>query len=225
MKRLHGVAALVLGLAVCAGLARLAFAARATPLIATFQTTASELTGVFGDGLPATAPNTYVHQTKYFPGLNAVQCFIGSNNKDADLVTYQTGRKLKFRFDRTSAAFLASGLPALTDGQSEFQAEVDLFAINYLASYTDMTIGWTGWVQMDLEFQVDRYTYELDYQHLAVFKFSSTEWLITSYPEDVAAAPDVHPDAKANLNIIRRRSQTKFGEVTMPIRFLIQVKP
>jgi hypothetical protein len=183
------------------------FAAKATPLVASFLAHGGT-TGVSDDGVPT-----------YNNGASGVQCYFGVNGRDVDLVTYNTPRTLHFDFDASSAAFQASGIT-----QSSFNAEVDIFGINYFGPYRTMAVGTTAQVQMDLEFYVGRITYELDYSSLAAYRVSETEWLITSDASDIDGFPGFSASPTASLNVIRRKSVTKFGNVTMPIRFMVTIK-
>ncbi|MBI1939877.1 MAG: hypothetical protein HYS33_00055, partial [Acidobacteria bacterium] len=180
-----------------------------TPLVGTvLDNQSSTGYGVSGDG-----NGTYVD------GVGGVQCYFGVNGKDADLVTYNSGRTLRFEFDPNSPAWQNSDLP-----QSDFNAEIDFFGINYWGRYMDMGIGTTAQVQMDLEFKVGRLTYELDYQSLAVIRESATKWLITSDPADIPGDPGFTASDQANLNVIRRRAQETFGAVNMPLRVELTLK-
>lgn len=177
----------------------------ATPLTATWSTPAGF--GVHDDGNPV-----------YDHGTSGVQCYFGVNGRDANLVTYNTPRRLQFSFDSSSTAWQNSGLA------QDFLAEVDLFGINYFGPYRTMGVGTTAQVQMDLEFKVGRLTYELDYPSLAAMRLSETEWLITSDPADIPGFPGFTVSDLASLNVIRRRSQETFGAVNMPIRFVVVMK-
>ncbi len=200
-------------------------AARAAPSTCTFLGNNSPTTGISDDG-----------RALYDHGVEGVRCYFGVNGRDAILVTYTTPRKLLFKFNPDAPAFVQSGL-----GVANFTAVVDLFGINYYAPYRDMIPGNTSRVQMDLEFYVGNITYELDYQNLAVMRLKdrTDTWLITSDPNDICPAwisgepPRVQdcmewlqfvPSSEADLNVIRRKSQTKFGKVNMPIRFEMKMK-
>jgi hypothetical protein len=162
-------------------------------------------TGVSDDGDPY-----YKHN------IGGVQCYFGVNGRDADLVTYNTGRTLHFVFD--PAASSVAGL------DSDFHAEVDIFAINYWGQYEAMGFGSTAQVQMDLEFYVGRITYELDYPSLAVMRLTSDMWLITSDPGDIPGDPGFTASSEADLNVIRRRKQETYATVNMPIRFYVRLQ-
>jgi len=177
----------------------------ATPLNATFQDLkADELTGVTGDG------NPYMHND------GAVQCYFGVAGKDVDLVTYNTGRKLHFKFADSDVA--GTPLPA------EFDAEVDFFGINYWGQYMAMTVGRTAQVQMDLEFYMGNITYELDYSSLAVKRTGENTWLVTSDINNIGGFPGFYPSDEADLNVIRRRKQQTYATVNMPIRFTVTLQ-
>ncbi len=179
----------------------------ATPLVAIWTTASSTGFGVFDDG-----------NNRYENGIGKVQCYFGVSGKDVDVVTYNSGRKLHFKFDPNNSALQSSGLSA------DFLAESDLFGINYFGRYRDMGIGTTAQVQADLEFYVGRITYELDYPSLAVMRISENTWRITSDPLDIPGNPGFTPSDEADLNVIRRRSQESFGQVNMPIRFEVTIK-
>ncbi len=178
-----------------------------TPLVAIWTTASSTGFGVFDDG-----------NNRYENGVGKVQVYFGVTGKDVDVVTYNSGRKLHFKFDPNNSALQGSGLPA------DFLAESDLFGINYFGRYREMGIGTTAQVQADLEFYVGRITYELDYPSLAVMRISETTWLVTSNPLDIPGNPGFQASDEADLNVIRRRSQETFGTVNMPIRFEVTVK-
>jgi hypothetical protein len=172
------------------------------PLEVVFQTPGSS-PGVFDDGA------AYTH------GVGEVQCYLGVSRKDADLVTYNSDRKLHFIFDPSSQVWRDAGL------DQDFSSEVDFFGINYWGRYDEMAIGSTAQVQADLEFYVGRITYELDYPSLAVQRIGAGEWLITSDPGVIGGDPGFTASAEADLNVIRRRKQETFGVVQMPIQFVI----
>ena len=70
------------------------------PLKATWTTASSTGFGVFDDG-----NNIYEH------GVGGVQAYFGVAGKDVDVVTYNTARKLHFKFDANSTAWQGSSLP------------------------------------------------------------------------------------------------------------------
>jgi hypothetical protein len=167
-------------------------------------------TGVFG-----TAGNVYVN------GVNRLQAYIGVGGKDANLVTYSTGRTLHYTFDATSPAWSASGIPAT------FDAESDFFGVNWSMKYQEMGLGTVGIVQGDLEFKVGAVTYELEYFNIAVKRLSETEWLLTT--DCLRLDPNgcwnygFTPSSVANLKVIRRKSQDNYGSVAMPITFRVKL--
>jgi len=177
------------------------------PLKATWMTASSTGFGVFDDG-----NNIYEH------GVGGVQAYFGVAGKDVDVVTYDSGRRLRFKMDSNSPALKLSGLPA------DFMAESDMFGINYWGRYREMGIGTTAQVQSDLEFYVGLKTYELDYPSLAVRRISEDTWLVTSDPLDIPGNPGFQASDEADLNVIRRNRQTTFGTVNMPIRFEVKIK-
>ena len=176
-----------------------------TPLTATW--TAQSGVGVSHDG-----------NAIYDHGAGGLQVYFGVSGKDVDVVTYNTGRKLHFKFDPNNSALQGSGLPA------DFSAESDLFGINYFGRYRDMNVFTTAQVQADLEFYVGRITYELDYPSLAARRIAEDTWLVTSDPLDIPGDPGFQASDEANLNVIRRSKQQTFGIVNMPIRFLVKIK-
>lgn len=184
-----------------------AFAAPATPLVATFLDKLAA-TGVSDDGNPA-----------YANGVQGVRCYFGVNGRNANLITYNTPRKLHFTFDPSSPAWRGSGLP-----QADFLAEVDLYGVNYFGSYQSMGIGTTAQVQMDVEFHVGNSTYELDYRSLAAKRISVDTWLITSNPLDIGGNPGFAASSAATLNVIRHRTKENFGSVNMPIRVEVKLQ-
>jgi len=184
----------------------------ATTLNAVMSTSGS--TGVFDDGDP-----------NYNNGTDAVQVYFGVGGKDLDLVTYDTGRTMEFVFDQSSPVVQsaqAAGLPV-----GDFTAEMDFFGINYFGRYRDMGIGTTAQVQADLEFHIggpNPTTFELEYPSLAVMRLSATEWLVTTDPADIPGDPGFQASSSALLNMIRRRKQTTYGTVSMPIRFTVTIQ-
>ena len=190
-------------------LAPLAHAVKATPLTCKWEPNYSGW-GLFDDG-------NYVYDN----GVGRVRCYFGVNNKDVDLVTYNSGRTLHFIFSPADAeTAAAAGLP------SDFNAEVDLFGINYYGPFTSMGVGTTAQVQMDLEFHRpdSPLTYELDYSSLAATRLTQDTWLITSEVESANMYAPFAPSSLAKLNVVRRRSTQTFGTVDMPIRFTVHLK-
>ncbi len=184
----------------------------ATTLNAVLQTPGSQ--GVFPDS-----------SANYNNGDSGVQVYFGVGGKDLDLVTYDTGRTMRFEFDQSSPVVLAAqaaGLPA-----GSFNAEMDFFGINYFGRYREMGVGTTAQVQADLEFHIggpNPTTFELEYPSLAVMRLSETEWLVTTNPADIPGFPGFNASSSALLNIIRRRKQTSYGVVSMPLRFTVTVQ-
>ena len=187
----------------------------ATTLDAVMSTPGS--TGVFDDG-----------DVNYNNGASGVQVYFGVGGKDLDLVTYNTGRTMEFVFDQSSPVVQsaqAAGLPV-----GNFTAEMDFFGINYWGRYRDMTIGTTAQVQADLEFHIggpSPTTFELEYPSLAAKRISETQWVVTSDKDDAifgGGNPGFDASPTALLNIVRRRKQTSYGTVSMPIRFTVTVQ-
>ena len=171
-------------------------------------------TGVFDDG-----------NVNYNNGASGVQVYFGVGGKDLDLVTYDTGRTMEFMFNQSSPVVQSAqgaGLPV-----GNFTAEMDFFGINYFGRYRDMGIHTTAQVQADLEFHIggpNPTTFELEYPSLAVMRLSETEWLVTSDPADIPGDPGFQASSSALLNMIRRRKQTTYGTVSMPISFTVTVQ-
>jgi hypothetical protein len=211
MKRRVSVSLLVVALAFT--LATAAFGAKgsAQKLVATYLDNFSVF-GVQDDGNPV-----------YEDGVGSVQAYFGVSGKDVDIVTYNTGRKLRYTFDPASTPFQNSGIAAVHPS-GNFLAISDLFGINYWGRYRDMGIGTTAQVQSDLEFYVGNVTYELDYASLAVYRVNATTWLFTTDPADIPGNPGFQASKVAKLNVIRRRSVTHFGTVDMPMRFEVTLK-
>lgn len=176
-----------------------------SPLVANWHAISQTGFGVFDDG-----------NARYAHGEGGVQCYFGVAGKDVDLVTYNTGRKLRFKFNPNSVAWQGSSLP------QDFTAESDLFGINYWGQYKAMGIGTTAQVQMDLEFYVGRITYELDYSSLAVKRTGENTWLVTSDP--LYSVTGLAVTDEADLNVIRRNKQQTFGVVNMPIEFEVTLQ-
>ena len=197
----------LLALLVLGSFASLGFAAKkpggggGTPnYIPTVCTVSDQSQGVSSDG-----------SGPYSNGVDGVQCYISVSKNDADLVTYNTPRTLHFEFPAGDPAVAAAKIPSSLD------AVVDIFAINYYGNYDSMGVGTTAQVHLSLQFYVGSVTYELDYAALAVIRLDPNTWLITSERDDSLYAPFTFgPDAK--LNVIRRRAQTTYGVVSMPLR-------
>ena len=195
--------ALVFSLALC--LATLAWAARSTPLAANFLPNFSTTGfGVSDDGNAA-----------YVNGIQAVKCYFGVNNQNANLVTYSTGRKLVFKLDPASPAAVASGLPTGVP----VAAEVDFYGINYYGQFQSMGLGTTAQLKASLQFKANNTTYDLTYQSLAVKRTSASTWLITSDPNDIGGFPGFNATDQAELSSFRKRTKIAYGAVNMPIRF------
>lgn len=197
-----------LGLLLVAASSSVAFAAKGTPLTSTFSTSLLNTAyGVFDDG-----------KGPYYNGISGVQCYFGVSGKDLDLVTYNTPRTLTYKFDTSQTAWQAANIPAT------FTAVSDFYGVNYYGQYVAQGIGTTAQVHGTLQFYVGNITYQLDYQSLASYRESSNTWLITSdpWPYDPLLPegnPGFTPSTQAALSVIRRKSQTTFGTVNMPIRF------
>ena len=186
------------------------FAGSGTPLTATFLANDTAI-GVTGDG-----NGTYAN------GTNGVQCYLGVAGKDLDLVTYNTGRKLHFKFDTSSPAWQASGLPA------ELDAEADFYGINFFGPYASMGAGTTAQVHGTLQFHLPNspYTWELDYQSLAAKRDSANPniWHVTSNPNDIGGFPGFTASNQAALGAFRKRTKQTFGAVNMSIRFDVKLQ-
>ena len=184
----------------------------ATTLNAVMSTSGS--TGVYDDGDP-----------NYNNGASGVQVYFGVGGKDLDLVTYDTGRTMTFRFDQSDPdvqAAQAAGLPV-----GDFTAEMDFFGINYWGRYREMAIGSTAQVQADLEFHTGGpmpTTFELEYPSLCVTRLDATTWLVSTDMSHLEGNPGFDASSIALLNIIRRRKQTSYGTVDMPLRFTVTVQ-
>jgi hypothetical protein len=186
----------------------------ATTLNAVMSTPGSQ--GVYSDG------------NAYNNGEGGVQVYFGVGGKDLDLVTYNTERTMRFEFDQSSPVVQnaqAAGLPV-----GSFNAEMDFFGINYWGRFRDMTPGTTAVLASDLEFHIggpNPTTFELEYPSLAVRRMSATEWVVTSDPNDAifgGGNPGFDASPLALLNVIRRRKQSSYGTVSMPIRFTVTVQ-
>lgn len=152
----------------------------------------------------------------YAAGFEGVRCYFGVKGKNLVLVTYNTPRKLHFKFDPSSVAWQRSGLPA------EFAAEVDFYGVNFYGPYVSMGDGTTAQVQASLQFHYAGNTYELAYPALAAYRTGNT-WLITSNRYDIPGYPGFWASDQASINLLRRNRKTNMGAVNMPVRF--QVTP
>ena len=212
MKRRISVPLLAVALAFT-----LATAAFAAPKSSTQKLIATVFNTIGVFGVESDGNTIYEH------GVGNVQVYFGVGGKDVDLVTYNTTRNLRYRFDPTSTAFVNSGIAAVHPS-GDFMAITDLFGINYWGRYRDMGIGTTAQVQSDVEFYVGNITYELDYASLAVMRTSANTWLFTTDPADIPGDPGFQASKVAKLNVIRRNSVTHFGTVDMPLRFEVTLK-
>ncbi len=187
----------------------LAWAARSTPLSANFLPNLSvNGVGVSDDGNPY-----------YINGVQAVKCYFGVNNQNANLVTYSTGRKLVFQFDPASPAANTSGLSTA----APVAAEVDFYGINYYGQFQSMGVGTTAQLKGSLQFKANNTTYDLTYASLAVMRISSTTWLITTNPNDIPGFPGFNASDQAELSSFRKRTKTVYGAVNMPMRFEVTI--
>ena len=212
MKRFAVAASLLVTLAAFTAIRPLGFAARGIPLTCNWNDPVPPYsgTGVYGD-----VSGEYEH------GTGGVSCYFGVNARDVDMVTYNSGRTLHFVFDGSDPDVQGAAFPTAT-----FDAEVDLFGINYFGRFTDMAVGTTAQVQMDLEFHVPEgpkpRTFELDYSSLAAKRLDNNTWLITSESAPVDNGQTVF-SRTAKLNEIRRRGSVPYGEVEMPIQFTVTI--
>jgi hypothetical protein len=177
------------------------------PLTADFWAVSG--TGVNGDG-----------QGPYANSKSAkVSCYFSSNGSGLVLTTYNSGRVLKFAFDTSSPAWQASGLPA------DFGAEVNLNGINFYGKFVSMDVGSTAQLQTDLRFHYAGSTWDLHYPGLAVQRRSESQWLITSNAIDLDPYwnPSFLSDA-ATLSVQRKRTNTTYGVVNMPIHFTVTLQ-
>ncbi len=207
--------AVALAIFVASAISPLAFGAAkssATKLTATWLTDNTVTPyGVFNDKIS----NLYAN------GVSGVQCYFGVSGKDLDLVTYNTPRTLHFVFNPNQTAWQASGIP------SNFYAVSDFYGVNYFGPYASQGLYTTAQVSASLEFYVGTVTYELNYPSLASYRMSSVTWLITSDPKDPllqTGYPGFTASDMANLVVVRRRSNTTFGTVNMPIRFEVTLQ-
>ncbi|MGE5326955.1 MAG: hypothetical protein ACM3NO_07940 [Deltaproteobacteria bacterium] len=167
--------------------------------------------GVFNDKLS----NLYAN------GVSGVQCYFGVSGKNLVLVTYNTPRTLHYVFNTTQTAWQASGIP------SDLYAVSDFYGVNYFGPYASQGLYTTAQVSASLEFYVGTVTYELNYPALASYRVSSSTWLITSDPNDPllpGGYPGFTATDTADLVVVRRKSNTTFGSVNMPIRFEVTLQ-
>lgn len=202
--------AFALALLVICTLAPLAQAEKSTPLNAQMIPHGMPY-GVYDDGNPS-----------YNNGQGGISVHFGVNNTTVVLFTYNTSRKMHFRFDPTDPTFQEAqkSNPALL---SEFDANVDFDGINFYGAYygnTRKTMPVNSWttVHLYLQFYVGNITYELDYPQAAVIRSQDgNSWVVTTqnFGENLPISP------AASLSEIRRRSQKTFtGTVNMPIQVL-----
>lgn len=195
-------AILVLGLLIAVAVAAIAKGS-STPLVANFGPISGY--GVIGDGQPYTNSPSGPIQVY----LNSSQTLV--------VMTYNSGRGLHFSFDPNAAAWQLSGLPPAV------VAEIDLNGINYYGTFVGMTVGTTAQLKTDLMFHYGGSTWDLAYPSLAVTRESATTWLITSEATDVPYSPFAF-GANAALMVQRKRSNTNFGNVTMPVHFTVTLQ-
>jgi len=192
------------------GLATLVWAAKSTPLQATFLPNLSSTGfGVSDDGNPT-----------YTNNVGGVKVYFGVNNGNANIVTYSSGRTLTFRFDPASGAASAAAL----NGSPAVSAEVDFYGINYYGQFQSMGVGTTAQMKGSLQFKANNTTYELLYQSLAVKRTSATTWLITTDPVDPGGNPGFTANDQAELSSFRRRTRVVYGAVNMPMRFQVTLQ-
>lgn len=153
----------------------------------------------------------------YLNGASGVQSYLGAGGNNVNLVTYATGRRLRFTFESSSTAWRNSGLP------QSFLAEVTAYGVNYYGTYVSMGVGTTAQVALTIQFKYGGQTYELSWASLAAFHDTATSWAVTWTTQDYPGYPGFYPSNQATLSKVRNRSRTKFGVVNMPIRFSVQL--
>lgn len=153
----------------------------------------------------------------YLNGVNRVQSYLGAGGKNANLVTYTTGRRLHFTFDPASPAWQASGLP------QDFMAEVSAFGVNYFGPYVSMGVGTTAQVALTIQFKYNGVTYELAYGSVAAYHDTATTWLLTWTPLDLPGYPGFSPSDQATLSRLRNNQRIRYGAVNMPVRYSVQL--
>jgi hypothetical protein len=183
--------------------ASLALAGGTQPLTADFLVVSG--TGVNGDG------SSYANSK-----TAKVSCYFSPNGQGVVLTTYNSGRVLNFSFDSDSPA--GSGLP------QNFSAEVNLNGINWYGKFVDMGLYTVAQVPTDLRFHYGGSTWDLHYQTLAVQRLSNSEWLITSDLGDLLYGSPFVPSAEAALSVQRKRTNTSYGMVNMPIHFTVTLQ-
>ncbi|HSE49492.1 MAG TPA: hypothetical protein VLA96_09830 [Terriglobales bacterium] len=153
----------------------------------------------------------------YLNGASGVQSYLGAGGKNANLVTYSTGRRMRFIFDPASPAWQASGLP------QNFLAEVSAFGVNYFGPYVSMGPGTTAQVALTIQFKYNNVTYELAYGSVAAYHDTATSWLLTWTSFDLPGYPGFSPSDQATLSRLRNNQRTRFGAVNMPVRYSVQL--
>ena len=200
-------ALLVMGLLIAIAVGAIAKGS-STPLIATFLDNAG--TGVEGDGQP------YANNL-----ANSVQAYI-TNSQGLVVMTYNSGRGLYFTFDTTSATWqsanAATGLPPY------FGAEVDLNGNNFYGTFVGMSVGSTAQLRTNLMFHLNGSTWSLLYPALAVKRTALNTWMITSSETEVGYNPGFAISDNASLSVARKRSNTTYGNVNMPIHFTVSLQ-
>lgn len=153
----------------------------------------------------------------YLNGAGGVQSYLGAGGKNANLVTYNSGRRLHFTFDPASPAWQASGLP------QDFMAEVSSFGVNYFGPYVSMGVGTTAQVALTIQFKYNNVTYELAYGSVAAYRDTASSWLLTWASFDLLGYPGFWPSDQATLSRLRNNTRIKFGAVNMPVRYSVQL--
>ena len=191
----------ILALGLVAAIAIAAFSKGSTiPLIASFgPVTGPGVNGVTYVNNPAGNVNVYL-----------------SSNQTLVVMTYNSGQTITLNFDTSSPAWQASGLP------STVAAEFDLNGINYYGTFTGITVGNVAQLKTDLMLHYNGSTWDLVYPSLAVQRTSDTTWLISSEQTDIPY-PAI-ASSSASLQVARKRSNTNYGNVNMPIHFTITLQ-
>lgn len=193
--------------------ASLIIAATQTPLNATFTDPTydgvPQLTGVFGDG------------SDYDNGVGQVQCFLGKNQTNAVLFTYNSVpvRTLTLTFsDEDSAVWKPSGL------KQTFPTTVDFYLPSNSISYTKINVGTAIQVRAHLDFMISPYTFRLAYPSLAAVRITTNQWLISSDFLDRPSTSGFRPSGQAELKRYRGGSSLDYGAVVMPVRFFLTLQ-
>lgn len=212
----------ILVLLVVVAVSTVVLAGSGTPLTAFFllpDPSNGAAFGVYSDFSVLGGSNTYAN------GSSGVQCYFGVAGKDLDLVTYNTGRKLVFHFDPSSAAVIKAVLP------TNLPAEADFYGVNFYGPYRTQGDGTTAQVQASLQFHYGTppRTYELAYPALAAYRLPNggtpgNTWLITSDLNDIPGNPGFTASNLASLNQIRKKGSINYGAVNMPIRFQVTLQ-